>query len=515
MKKNWKKTLITAFLITAVLAGCSSNNNNNNNSTNSANTNTNGNTSAPTETAEKPFHISIMTMAYSPEPPADGSPVIKALEEFTNTDLDVEFVPASNFAERFNITLASNELPTLLLAEKSSSFIDAAKKGAFWDLTDKLKDYENLSQLNEIVKNNISIDGKIYGIPRLSADLGNSAVTIRQDWLDNLGLSIPKTIDEFYNVMDAFTNDDPDQNGKKDTYGMVVSEYPLPWDVMQIWYGVPNEWGIDDSGKLYPYFQDDRYLEALNFFKKMYDEGLVNEDFAVMDSGKWGDAFVNGQAGSMIDTPGRSTRSEKTMVQANPELEGSVGLFGAVEGPEGLFNRPSIGYDRMFAIPKSTVKTEEDLDKVLAFVDKLATEEGQKLAFNGIEGVHYEIKDGEYVPFEDDQKLVYEHTDTNQLLTFIAGKNFYQVLSDNKKREKEVVEANNKIVVPNPAEPLISGTYTRIGQQLDNIMLDARIQYIVGQIDEKGLKDAEALWLKTGGDKYIEEINQEYQKYNK
>ena len=63
----------------------------------------------------------------------------------------------------------------------------------------------------------------------------------------------------------------------------------------------------------------------------------------------------------------------------------------------------------------------------------------------------------------------------------------------------------------NPAEPLVSQVYAQRGAQLDNIVGDARIQYIVGQIDESGLDEAEELWLKSGGQDLIDEMNELYQ----
>src|SRR5690625_5376249 len=96
-----------------------------------------------------------------------------------------------------------------------------------------------------------------------------------------------------------------------------MSEYERQWDVMQTWFGVPNEWGIDDDGELYPDFKAPEYREALDFFKKMYDEGLVNEDFAVMDAEKWTNPFVNDEAGVMVtvaDEDRKSTRLNSSHV---------------------------------------------------------------------------------------------------------------------------------------------------------------------------------------------------------
>lgn len=79
-------------------------------------------------------------------------------------------------------------------------------------------------------------------------------------------------------------------------------------------------------------------------------------------------------------------------------------------------------------------------------------------------------------------------------------------------REKvaQVQKANEEIVIANPGEPLISDVYAQKGPQLDNIINDARIKYIVGQIDEKGFEDAVALWKNNGGDDYVKEVNELY-----
>src|SRR5690625_5435143 len=139
--------------------------------------------------------VSIMTTAHTPEPPSEDSPALKALEDYTDTNIDMIYVPNSDYDDRFNITLGSGDLPTIMLTDKTPSFIQAVRDGAFWDLTDYIDDYENLGELNDIVRNNVSIDGGIYGLPR-TRPLGRHAVTIRKDWLDNLGLDMPETIED-------------------------------------------------------------------------------------------------------------------------------------------------------------------------------------------------------------------------------------------------------------------------------------------------------------------------------
>ncbi|MNL65456.1 Lipoprotein LipO precursor [compost metagenome] len=65
-------------------------------------------------------------------------------------------------------------------------------------------------------------------------------------------------------------------------------------------------------------------------------------------------------------------------------------------------------------------------------------------------------------------------------------------------------------IVSNPAEPLISSVYNQKGPQLENIINDARIKFIVGQIDEAGLRSAFETWKKSGGDDLVKEMNELY-----
>lgn len=456
------------------------------------------------------LELRIMTTLHNPEAPEAGNRVEEAIEDLTNTSLVMNWVPATNYDEQFNIALASGDLPHIMLTEsKGPSFINAARDGAFWDLTDYVDDYEYLSQMNDLVKNNSSIDGRIYGIYR-SRDLGRQGVTIRKDWLENVGLEIPETIDDFYNVLKAFTFDDPNESGEDDTVGMVASSHEGAWDVMQTWFGAPNKWGYDENEDLQPDFLTDEYREALHFFKGMYEEGLVNEDFAVMDPADLNGVLQRGEAGL-----GQTVVDEAARIQEDmPDPEDVVfDVFGAVKGSKGHFNLPTAGYGGMLAISTSAVETEEELRRVLEFLDQLNTEEAQILAFNGIEGIHYEINDGEYDNLaQHDESLMYEHVPYNQILQFIPeGKEYRVTATELREKQAEVMLDNEDIVVGNPAEPLISEVYGDRGSQLDNIIADARIQYIVGQIDESGLDEAIALWKRSGGDEYIEEINQLYQ----
>jgi putative aldouronate transport system substrate-binding protein len=468
--------------------------------------------------AESEPRISIMLPTFKSTFPKDDSPVITEIEKFTNTKIHLEWVADSSYPDKFNITLASGKLPTLMvIKDKTPTFINAARSGAFWEIGPYLKEFPNLSKANPAVSNNISVDGKIYGVYR-GRPLGRNGIVFRKEWLDNLGMQPPQTIEEFYGMLKAFTLQDPDKNGSNDTYGMVVTKYAGPFDIMQTWFGVPNKWGFDASGKLIAAHMTPEYMEALRFFKKLYDEKLINPDFAVMDSSRWTDPIVNGQAGVMVDVTDNAARIEEKIHQAlNKEGKDNVNIvfmdiLGAVAGPKGMKALPTSGYSGMIVISKSSVKTEKELRQVLAFLDKMNEEQGQNLASSGIEGKHYTKVEGGIEPSKDKIKLETEVEGLNQMLMYLPEDKSLKVRPTVvRKKSNEVQKENEAIVVPNPAEPFVSNVYSQKGPQLDNIISDARTKFIVGLIDEAGFKAAVELWRKSGGNDYMKEINDLYQ----
>ncbi|MBB6734856.1 extracellular solute-binding protein [Cohnella zeiphila] len=528
-KAKWTVLGATGVLALASIAGCGGNNGGNNASPSSGSpapasgSAPSSSSSSPSSASnEKPLDLSIMLPIFKTNYPKDDGPVTKEIDRLTNTNIHLQWVPNASYTDKFNITLASGKLPTIMMvgSPKEPSFVNAARSGAFWDLTDYFKDYKYLSQSNEVILNNSSIDGRNYGVYR-SRPLGRNGINYRKDWLEKVGLQPPKTIDDFYNMLKAFKEKDPDGNGKDDTYGMVLVKWTGGWasgfDTIKLWFGAPNKWGVAD-GKLVPEHQTLEYLEALQFMKKLYDEKLINQDFAVFDSAKWNDPVINGQAGVIVDVTDTAARIDDKIHAAmaqegkdDPNAQYMDNMIG-VTGDDGkLHALPTSGFSGMLSIPKSTVKTEEEMKRVLSFIDQLNDPDIQTLAGYGIEGKHYTLDGEDVVPSKDAALLESEVEGLNQMIPYIgavASRNVKQ--TPLRAKTTQIQTEAEQYVVPNPAEPFISTVYTQKGQQLDDIINDARIKYIVGQIDEAGLQAAFETWKKSGGDDLVKEMNELY-----
>lgn len=94
--------------------------------------------------------IHIMAPLLSPESPGENSPSLKALETYTKKQIKVTWVPNSSYNDKFNIVMASGDLPqAIVVTDKSPGFIKSVKSGAFWELSPYLKDYPNLGKADK------------------------------------------------------------------------------------------------------------------------------------------------------------------------------------------------------------------------------------------------------------------------------------------------------------------------------------------------------------------------------
>ncbi|WP_117214780.1 extracellular solute-binding protein [Allorhizocola rhizosphaerae] len=464
--------------------------------------------------------------------PAPDGEIHKAVEAFTGKKLEITWIPNANYGDRMNVTLASDNLPEVMVSQgKLPAFVQSAEAGAFWDLTNKLDSYPNLKAANKQIERNSSINGKVYGVFR-GRDPMRAAVIVREDWLTKLGLKMPETVDDLYNVAKAFTENDPDGNGKKDTYGLIIPKWPAgygsasPYDVVETWFGAPNGWG-ERNGKLVPGFDTEEFLAANRYMKKMITEGLVNPDYATFDSGKWEQPFFQGKGGIIVDVSSRGPSLLKLFKEKDAaNYDSYVDLTGNLKGPDGKLRAfPTTGYNGFLAISKQSVPTEAELDDVLNVLNKLSSKEGQILLNNGIEGRNFTVQDGFAIGKPQDDPAVKTMTSDvsyfGQLGTATAGYQAYVGLPPGKaeramyEKRLKFHKADEASAVHNPAQMIISKTQVAKGAQLDLIVSDARIKYFAGQIDEAGLKAEIKRWYDQGGQDIVNEMNEQYAKIKK
>ncbi|WP_106768611.1 extracellular solute-binding protein [Paenibacillus faecalis] len=472
MKKRSWVSLLFALILIVSLAGCSK-----------GEKATSAEGGAAEGAKEKPVEISIGTMTFG-ETPSNDLESIKQLNEELNVKLDIEFYPINSYKEKVNALLASKSLPDVILIEdiNDPAFSTATEQGAFWDLTTYIDDYENLKAYPDNAYENTKFQGKIFGIPRVRPLDGHESLMIRQDWLDNLGLKAPTTMDELYNVLEAFTKNDPDKNGKDDTYGMVqasVSTY------MMSMFGAGNQWKEQADGSLVPYWMTEEAKTAMEFWNKAFEDGLITPDLPVMKSSQVKEMIIQGKAGVAIANVNEAFMFGQELKKVKPEAE--LKAYELPSAPDGnKYYEQAYGSYGVFLVNKLTVD-EKKLKKILEVYDATADEEGYNLVTYGIKDVHYTIaEDGSIVQTEEGKKQAYGTATTAQWISGYFNK--YQraeapdMPADVKEYNYKLIDAISESSVPNPAAGLpVTDAWMERGGDWTKKFVDMFTNVVIGK----------------------------------
>ncbi|SFL45592.1 carbohydrate ABC transporter substrate-binding protein, CUT1 family (TC 3.A.1.1.-) [Gracilibacillus orientalis] len=457
--------------------------------------------------SDEPFELSIMLNLHTPEVPQDK--LEKLLEEKTNTALEIQWIPDGNYEERVNTAFSTNSLPhaVLVKTEQFTQFKDAIRDEQFWEIGPYLEEFENLSKLRESTLENSKVDNKLYSL-YMGRPLSRSGLIYRKDWADNLGIDTPTTTNEFYDMLRAFTEDDPDGNGEDDTIGLTDRGNLGTFVTVSSWLGGPNKWGEQD-GQLLPEFMFPEYKETLDFFRDLHSNGYMNKDAPVTSKTDQQEMMKNGTAGAYIGSMQDVHGIYQDAKVINPDVEFDVHNY--IEGPDGEFGVRAIpGYGSLILFPKSSIKSEDELKSVLQFFDYLMSEEGANLLIWGQEGVHYEVVDDQAKVIDQNKFDIeikpYTPFEIGEPLTNGRYESYFDYEPATK--ANKLYKDNDNYVVNDLTIGLDSETYNQNAASLQQIIEDATYQYILGEIDEKGFDEAIEKWKEAGGNDVIKEYNE-------
>ncbi|UOQ87449.1 extracellular solute-binding protein [Gracilibacillus salinarum] len=239
------------------------------------------------------------------------------VKENLNIEVEHAFTASpSNYDQKVSLAIASNDLPDAMVVGpvELRQLVEADQIA---DLTDVYENYaspaikEIIDSSGGVALENVTFDGKIMAIPnsQASAD-GVHNLWIRQDWLDELGLEPPKTLDDLKKVAKAFVEEDPDGNGQDDTIGLAGPDtsnklYANFLESTNNLYGFdgifsalhayPGYWLEGEDGELVYGSTLPETKEALSFLRDMYSEGLIDPEIGVREDS--GESVISGNTG--------------------------------------------------------------------------------------------------------------------------------------------------------------------------------------------------------------------------
>lgn len=324
--------------------------------------------------------------------------VIKEIEK--KYDIDFEFFHPSNeqSTEKFNIMAASGDFKDIVTFNWNAYTggpAKATKEGMIIALDEYIeKDMPNLSKIMKedkdisyLAKN---YDGTISVVPTFNDNIITGAVfgpQIRKDWLDKLGLEVPKTLDDWYNVLKAFKTKDPNGNGKADEIPFICDGSATFTRFSRAYNGVSDDFYLDEKGKIEFGFCNPLFKEFLIEMIKWYDEGLIDREYAANNSSIIDTKIASSIGGSYIGYSG-SAMSKYLLAgrEENPDYE-----ISAVQWPTKVGDASFCGYpyqiDRGVPGRGSAIsKNNKNVEKSLAALDFLFGDEGSELMCWGVEG---------------------------------------------------------------------------------------------------------------------------------
>lgn len=319
------------------------------------------------------------------------------------TGVKVEFLhpAAGSVNESFNIMISSGNLPDLISHPWQYGYPGGISKaisdGHIRPINDLMEKYmpafsAALDKYTDVKRELRTDEGDYFGVATINTDdilLHSAGLMIRKDWLDELGLEPPETMDEIYTALKAMK----EKKGVElpfsgDLYGAAT------WGIFVSAYGIMPELYVDGDEIRYGSVEPG-YKEYLSTMNKWYKEGLIDNSFATLDNKTINSNIINGFSG-MTNAAGGAGMGVylQTARTKNPKYD-LVALASPVlnKGDTPMYSK------RANAVSSPTVITTACAipNAAAKYLDYKYTEEGSLMANFGIEGESYEMINGEPV----------------------------------------------------------------------------------------------------------------------
>lgn len=321
------------------------------------------------------------------------------VKEQINTEVELAWqTDPANYDQKVSLCLASGDIPDTMIVTRKI-FEQLAENDLIWDLSDA---YE--SCIGDFVKNQmdtfegasikeVTRDGKMLGVPA-SVLTGMHTITwVRKDWLDKLGLPVPKTLDEILTTAQTFVEKDPGGNGAGKTVGFtadasVTGSYNGHYSMYNIFTAMgsfPNAW-IERDGKVVNGSVLPETKTALEKLAQLYKDGILDKEFAIrkgedqtalINTGKTGIVFAPWHAGwgmgaviknnpdaEWITVSGPTDNEGKLHTVTDDPLAGILVVSKKFEHPEAIIKTLNVCNDMLRANGESGKKAYDEMFKI-------------------------------------------------------------------------------------------------------------------------------------------------------
>ena len=481
--------------------------------------------------------------------------LVQIAKDYLNIELNfLWMVPEDQLEERLAMQLSSGEIPDVVTLSEQD-FYEFMDSDYLRDLTDAYDKYASedlkrvMTSLGDEPMKYSSKDDKLYAIPAsLDSIESVPGLYYRTDWLEALGLEEPTTMQEVNEMLVKFAEYGATVNGGQATYGLGTVSSVLNTNFALSGYfqgygACPNKWIMRD-GKLVNGIVQDEMLDALNGLKELYEKGALAPDFATWNFDQLSERITTDQVGAVFGTyyiPAWPLNENK---DANPDADwAEIDLANLGGKSKPAMDQTSIIFFNV--VTKDAPEHAEEaliklLDLSLAVQDHCTVD---KSIFNGLDKAEngasvfylpvYVYYPTPWAEYRKDVWAAYEAKDRESLKNDYE-KELYDYMedwlvngNDSKQRGtswgmyKSRLAEDMGIALglkaretgfyePNYFYGGATETEQRAGSTLNDTATSFVINYILGQKTEDDWEDFKQTWNDLGGEKWTEEVNEQY-----
>ncbi len=377
-------------------------------------------------------------------------------------------------------------------------------------------------------------NGKNYGLPTfIDSAIGPRLGSWRKDWLENVGITkTPDTLEEMEEALRRFRHNDPDKNGKKDTYGWspAIGHWSLAYsEVFSAFDILPFDFMVRDNKVVWGGVQPEA-KEALAVLRRWYADELLDPDF-IVDSQQPNTSlkFINGKVGYAYPVDSwyeYDTSEEGTTASLLKELTdgGTMTPAKPLIGKDGKRRGRSWGgAAHVIQFGKQLSREPEKIIRVLKMFDEISKNEKLYVETkSGKEGEHWNNIPGEGIKISDKYRDTSEASRQMIGIRGFSNPTFFPSvmteLFDSKYTRKEVTEFENKYKkkewsIQNAigiSDVLKSGSL--YFENLNILQQQYYAKIIIGELPLSAFDDFVKEYYARGGKELLEEANQYYEK---
>ncbi|WP_051572167.1 extracellular solute-binding protein [Ruminiclostridium cellobioparum] len=434
----------------------------------------------------------------------------KDIEATTGYKVEYSMLPQDKPDEKLNMEIAAG-VEYDIIKIPPDLYRKLVGQGAFIELDGLLEEYgSNIKEAtNPDYWNLTQYNGKTYGIPYVTERPNiDGGLAIRQDILDELGLGMPETTEEFYNVLKTI----------KEKKNMIPFTAAATTNVPTLLsgFGIADGGGgfaQDINGKLEWTFTVPQYKDYLSYMTKLYKEGLLDPDWAINKVANRDEKFTAGKAAVTTYSWYDATKLKPALLKNVPAAKISViNPFKDKKGEAGVYMAQSL--NTVITISK----TSRNKEHAVKWMNIKQQPDNFVFLSLGTEGVTFKVEDGnKYIPIMP--ALTEQRGNAYCYLTSKDDKKYADMWLARTRRDPALGEAFDEFnkdvdkygktspVWDMPALPSI----TKNQQNLNKLFEDNFIKTILGSEKVEDWDNFIARWRNEGGSDMEKEINEWYQ----